>query len=83
MEATTLLPGLPQIDIRVLEAAKMGVFQNILFGGLGSDMVEMMMVRRFAGARALCMSVCAHAATVAHEISPWSLPRNGVCWCRP
>lgn len=82
MEATSLLPGLPQIDTRVLEAAKMGVFQNILFGGLGSDMVEMMMVRRLAGARALCMSVCAHAATVAHEISPWSVPCQGVRWCR-
>ncbi|PRW57471.1 TKL kinase [Chlorella sorokiniana] len=46
MEATSLLPGLPQIDTRVLEAAKMGIFQNILFGGLGSDMIEMMMIQR-------------------------------------
>lgn len=46
MEASALLPGLPQIDTRVLQAAKMGIFQNILFGGLGSDMVEMMMIQK-------------------------------------
>ncbi|PSC75839.1 TKL kinase [Micractinium conductrix] len=45
-EARSLLPGLPTIDDRVLRAAEMGIFQNMLFGGLGSDMVEMAMVQQ-------------------------------------
>ena len=43
-QARALLPGLPQLDDRVLDMAKMGLFQNILlgggFGGLASDMIE-------------------------------------------
>lgn len=45
-EARALLPGLPAVDERVLGAAKTGLFQNFLFGGFGSDMVELALVAK-------------------------------------
>lgn len=40
-EASAVLgAAMPHIDARALGAAKMGVFQNMLGGGMGSDMVE-------------------------------------------
>ncbi|KAL4451686.1 hypothetical protein ABPG75_007348 [Micractinium tetrahymenae] len=47
LEARTLLPGLPTIDEHVLGAAKIGLFQNFLFGGgIGSDLIELALVAR-------------------------------------
>lgn len=43
--ARQVLPTLPWINEAVLDAAKRGVFQNILFGGLMSDIIQNQMIR--------------------------------------
>ena len=40
MQARTLLPGLPQVDEKLLSAARAGLFQNMLLGGMMSDMIQ-------------------------------------------
>ena len=74
LQARSLLPGLPTIDDRVLRAAEMGIFQNMLFGGLGSDMVE---VRAAGHRRWLCDDRAAAALhqPALHAAAPRGLPR--------
>lgn len=46
-EASALLgPGMPRADPGALQAARAGMFQNILLGGVVSDMVQQAAVRR-------------------------------------
>lgn len=40
VQARTLLPGLPQVDEKLLSAARAGLFQNMLLGGMMSDMIQ-------------------------------------------
>lgn len=43
--ARTHLPSLPPINPDVLSAARMGLFQNVLIGGIFSDLVKIRMIR--------------------------------------
>lgn len=45
-EARSLLPGLPQVDDKLLSAARAGLFQNMLMGGMMSDMIQLAAVRK-------------------------------------
>jgi hypothetical protein len=40
VQARSLLPGLPQVDDKLLSAARAGLFQNMLMGGMMSDMIQ-------------------------------------------
>lgn len=44
--ARGVLPTMPSIDEALLKSATMGIFQNVLFGGVMSDMMQIAMVKR-------------------------------------
>lgn len=49
---------MPRVDASVLSSARAGMFQNILFGGIASDAIQMAAVRRsIEGARSLLAQV--------------------------
>ena len=41
LQARQLLgPGLPQVNEEIMKAARAGIFQNVLFGGVMSDVMQ-------------------------------------------